>query len=44
MQNHKPLASLYSWADQFESYMVENTEDRFSCDEAQIVIEMSTVC
>ena len=30
------LASLFSWADWFESYLVENTEDRFSCDEAQI--------
>ena len=37
MQNLKPLASLYSWADQFESYLVANPEDRFSRDEAHIV-------
>ena len=29
-----PLASFCSWADQFESYLVENPEDRFSRDEA----------
>ena len=27
------LASFFSWADWFESYLVENTEDRFSRDE-----------
>ena len=36
MQNFKTLASLCSWADQFESYLVANPEDRFSRDEAHI--------
>ena len=27
MQNLKSLASLYSWAGQFESYLVANPED-----------------
>ena len=27
------LASLFSWADQFKSYLVVNPEDRFSGDE-----------
>ena len=30
IQNFKPLASLCSWADWFESYLVKNPEDRFS--------------
>ena len=30
------LASFFSWADRFESYLVENPEDRFSCDEAHL--------
>ena len=30
MQNLKILASLYSWAGQFESYLVANPKDRFS--------------
>ena len=38
MQNLKPLASLYSWAGQFESYLVANPKDRFSRDEAQFVV------
>ena len=29
------LASFFSWADRFESYLVKNPEDRFSRDEAQ---------
>ena len=29
MQTLKPLASLYIWASQFESYQVANLEDRF---------------
>ena len=29
MQNLKPLASLCSWAGQFESYLVRNPEDSF---------------
>ena len=33
----KTLASLYSWAGRFESYLVANLEDRFSRDEAQII-------
>ena len=32
----KPLASLCSWAGRFESYLVANPEDRFSCDAAQL--------
>ena len=32
-----PLASFYDHADQFESYLAENPEDKFSCDEAQIL-------
>ena len=36
MQNLKPQASLYSWAGRFESYLVANPEDRFSCDKAQM--------
>ena len=31
------LASLFSWADQFESYLVENPEDRFSHDVAHLM-------
>ena len=30
------LASFLSWADQFESYLIENLEDRFSRDKAHI--------
>ena len=30
------LASLCSWAGRFESYLVENPEDRFSRDVAQM--------
>ena len=37
MQNLKPVASLYSCAGQFESYLVANPEDRFSRDEAYII-------
>ena len=29
--NFKTLASFWSWAGQFESYLVANPEDRFSC-------------
>ena len=36
IQHLKSLASLCSWAVQFESYLVVNLEDRFSRDEAQI--------
>ena len=32
-----PLASFCSWADRVESYLVENPEDRFSPDDAQII-------
>ena len=38
MQNLKPLASLYSWAGQFESYLVANPEDRSSHDERGSII------
>ena len=30
------LASFFSWADRFESYLVETPEDRFCRDEAQL--------
>ena len=36
IRNFKPLSSLCSWADWFESYLVANPEDRFSRDEAQL--------
>ena len=32
-----PLASFCRWADGFESYLVENPEDRFTRDEAHIM-------
>ena len=34
--NFMTLASFFSWADRFESYLVENPEDRFSRDEAHM--------
>ena len=34
------LASFFSWADRFESYLVENPEDRFSRDVAQLYIKL----
>ena len=40
MQNLKPLASLCSWAGQFESYLVRNPEDRFSHDEAYFLTDI----
>ena len=36
IQNFKPPAGLYGCAGRFESYLVVNSEDRFSCDEAQL--------
>ena len=30
------LAGFFSWADRFESYQVENLEDRWSRDEAHM--------
>ena len=39
MQNLKPLASLYSWAGQFEPYLIGNPEDRFSHDWAQMELK-----
>ena len=41
MQNFKTLPSLYSCAGQVESYLVANPEDRFSCDEAQLEVDLS---
>ena len=38
MQNLKSLASLYSWAGQFEFYLVANPKDRFSLDEAHLIL------
>ena len=35
------LASLWSWARRFESYLVTNPEDRFSRDEAHFVLFFS---
>ena len=32
------LASFFSWADRFESYLIENPGDRFSRDEAHMGI------
>ena len=43
IQNFKPLASLCSWADRFESYLVKNPEDRFSRDEAHFIHCMNRV-
>ena len=37
-RNFKTLASLCSWADQFESYQVANPEDRFSRDVAHVLL------
>ena len=36
MYKFMTLSSLCSWADWFESYLVENPEDRFSHDVAQV--------
>ena len=36
IQNFKTLASLWCWADRFESYLVGNPKDRFSRDMAHI--------
>ena len=36
IRNFKPLASFCGCEGRFESYLVENTEDRFSCDEAKL--------
>ena len=41
MQNLKPLACLYSWAGQFESYPVANFEDKFSRDKAHLIVVRS---
>ena len=35
--NFKPLASFCGCAGRFESYLVENPEDRFSCDKAHMI-------
>ena len=40
MQNFKPVASLWSWTSWFESHLVGNPEDRFSCDEAQCMFDL----
>ena len=34
IRNFKPLASFLSWVGRFESYLIANPEDRFSCDVA----------
>ena len=36
IDNFMTLASFFSWADRFESYLVENPKDSFSRDEAHI--------
>ena len=38
MGNFKPLASFCGCPGQFEDYLVDNPEDRFSRDEAQLFI------
>ena len=43
IQNFKLLASFCSWADWFESYLVENPEDRFSRDGAQLSQDYKSV-
>ena len=42
IRNFKPLASFLSWAGRFESYLVENPKDRFSCDGAHIMYSQYT--
>ena len=42
-QNFKALASLSGCAGRFESYLVENPEDRFSHDESHIVMYLKDV-
>ena len=37
IRNFKPLASFCGCPGRFESYLVENPKDRFSCDEAHIL-------
>ena len=37
IRNFKPLPSFCDCADRFESTLVANPEDRFSCNEAQII-------
>ena len=44
IRNFKPLASFYGCAGRFESYLVENPEDRFSRDEPQIQKECGANC
>ena len=41
-RNFKTLASLFSWADRFESYLVKNPKDRFSHDEAHFKDALSS--
>ena len=36
IRSFKPLASFCGWAGQFESYLVANPKDSFSCDKAHI--------
>ena len=43
MQNLKPLASLYSSAGRFKSYLVSNPKDRFSGDKAHIILPTCAV-
>ena len=40
-RNFKTVASLCSWAGWFESYLVENPEDRFSHVEAHMTFGLS---
>ena len=41
IRNFKPLASFFGCTGRFESYLVKNPEDRFSRDEAHIVVAYS---
>ena len=37
------LASFFSWADRFESYLVGNSEGSFSRDEAQMIMNINSI-
>ena len=43
IQNFKALASFCGCAGRFESYLVENPEDRFSHDEAHLLLVPETM-
>ena len=43
IRNIKPLASFCGWVGRFESHLVENPEDRISCDEAHLIFYFFTI-